>query len=204
MLDVTLEYVKGGATLKYSIPHTYSDDQRQQQKPLLDRYAYPHVWSKCTELKMELIFAETRHRVVLDGDECDHVLEAAQEKVGEAFHEDVAALLHLSIDAVNPPSCTGALELEFIVKHAASISAAIIDGELEHGENQRNWLMHEIVTGVWSPRTTSHSQSCLTEVLLMENAAQSHNSDDAKCAVTTRHRLRFGGVRLDKRDGGSR
>lgn len=36
-LDVTLESVKGGATLTYSIPHTYSDDQRHQQYPLLDR-----------------------------------------------------------------------------------------------------------------------------------------------------------------------
>ncbi|CAG9581009.1 46_kD_virulence_factor [Leishmania major strain Friedlin] len=192
VLDVTLESVKGGATLTYSIPHT-SDDERQQQNPLLDRYAYPHVCSKYTEFRMEAIYTETRHRVVLDDDEWDRVSEAAQEKVNEAFREDVAALLHLSIDAVNPLTCTGALELEFIVKHAAGMPAATIDGELENGDYQRTWLVYEIVTEVRFPRATPKSQSYLTEVLSMENAAQSHNNDDARRAVATRHRLRFAG-----------
>lgn len=44
---------------------------------MLDRYAYPHVWAKYTEFRMEAIFTETRHRVVLDGDEQDRVVEAA-------------------------------------------------------------------------------------------------------------------------------
>lgn len=105
----------------------------------------------------------------------------------------MAALLHLPIDAVNPPTCTGALELAFIVQHAASMSAATIDGELEKCNYQRTWLGYEVVGGVTSPRATPQSQSFLTEMLSMENAAQSPNKDDVGHAVMTRHRLRFAG-----------
>ncbi|XQJ30258.1 46 kD virulence factor [Leishmania guyanensis] len=95
----------------------YSFEQ-QRRKALLARYTYPRVWSKYRQFKSESVF-EMRHQVILDGGEWERVLTAALEKATEAFREDVAAMLHLSVDAVKPPMNTGAFQVELIVKHAA-------------------------------------------------------------------------------------
>ncbi|KAG5493740.1 hypothetical protein JIQ42_02115 [Leishmania sp. Namibia] len=191
--SVTLKPVKDGAVLTYSIPHERSTDQRHQQKALLARYAYPHVWSKFTQLRIETSVIETRHRVFLEGDQWERVLAASPEKISRALREDVGTLLHLSVDAVKPPTCTGSLELEFAIQHAATISTATIEAELMKCTYERTRLVYEAVTGFKLLGTAPQSTSLMTEELENEKASQSDESARDEHIVNTRHHLRFPG-----------
>ncbi|KAG5469949.1 hypothetical protein CUR178_02091 [Leishmania enriettii] len=191
--SVTLRPVKDGAVLTYSIPHESSPDRRRQQKALLARYAYPHIWSKYTQVRIETSVVETRHRVFLEGDQWERVLAASTEQISRAFRKDVGTQLHLSVDAVKPPTCTGSLELEFAIQHAATMSKATIDAELMKCSYERTRLVYETLTGFKLLGTAPQSTSRMTEKLENEKASQSDESAGDEHIVKTRHHLRFPG-----------